>query len=307
MRVRTWLDSGAFWLVGRGRTEPHGTIAARHSDHGKSSTQAGRGPGAKSRSQPRNGHLLGSLFLFLLAAAPPPSHAEGAKAVASITESPHQAALAGGSPDIPAHNGNPTFQILYNFCSQQPNCVDGTNPMTGLVIDGQGNLYGATGTNGAGMAGTVFQITPAPTGWVEKVIYEVAAGTGPILSTGGPSMTMDASGNIYGVTVDGVFQLAPNPGNTTWTFTKIYTFCPQLGCNDGDQPNGELLIDGAGNLYGTTYQGGRYGRGTVFQLTPDPSGNTWTEKVLYSFCPIWPCTDGWNPESGLVIDSGGNL
>jgi uncharacterized repeat protein (TIGR03803 family) len=244
---------------------------------------------------------------LLLVAAPPPGHAEGAKAVASITESPHQAALVGSSPDIPAHNGNPTFQILYNFCSQQPNCVDGTNPMTGLVIDGQGNLYGATGTNGAAVGGTVFQITPTPTGWVEKVIYEVAAGTGPILPKDGPSMTMDTSGNIYDVTVDGVFQLAPNPDSTTWKFTKIYTFCPQLGCNDGDQPNGELLIDGAGNLYGTTYQGGRYGRGTVFQLTPDPSGNTWTEKVLYSFCPIWPCTDGWNPESGLVIDSGGNL
>ena len=89
----------------------------------------------------------------------------------------------------------------------------------------------------------------------------------------------------------------------------LYSFCPAgNNCTDGDLPIAGLIFDAAGNLYGTTAEGGAYGYGTVFQLQPG-AGGTWTENVLYSFCPgAWPCTDGAYPSDlGLAIDSSGNL
>jgi uncharacterized repeat protein (TIGR03803 family) len=79
--------------------------------------------------------------------------------------------------------------------------------------------------------------------------------------------------------------------------------------NDGSAPNGGLVFDGAGNIYGTTPLGGSVCSsecGTVFELSPSGNG-TWTETVVYDFCQQTACADGANPGAGLIIDSGGNL
>src|ERR1017187_7085825 len=70
----------------------------------------------------------------------------------------------------------------------------------------------------------------------------------------------------------------------------------------GASPEAGLVVNPAGNLYGTTNNGGAYTYGTVFELTPTAGG--WTEKVLYSFSNG---TDGGNPQSGLILDGTGNL
>ncbi|MGA7635138.1 MAG: choice-of-anchor tandem repeat GloVer-containing protein [Terriglobales bacterium] len=92
------------------------------------------------------------------------------------------------------------------------------------------------------------------------------------------------------------------------TEKALYNFCSQPNCVDGSVPESRLTSDGAGNFYGTTWGGGAFGSGTVFEISPDGSGG-WTETVLYSFCPDGGiCTDGAFPSYSYVIfDSVGNL
>jgi uncharacterized repeat protein (TIGR03803 family) len=86
----------------------------------------------------------------------------------------------------------------------------------------------------------------------------------------------------------------------------LYNFCAQAGCIDGSNPYAGLVMDAAGNLYGTTYESGGSLGGTVFQLAP--SGIGWTETVLYRFCQDGSsCSDGSNPRSGLLMDASGDL
>src|SRR5438445_411254 len=86
----------------------------------------------------------------------------------------------------------------------------------------------------------------------------------------------------------------------------LYKFCPQVGCTDGTNPAGGLVMDASGNLYGTTNSGGSHGGGgTVFKLAP--SGKGWTETVLYSFCAQINCPDGLFPQGRLILDESGNL
>jgi len=137
----------------------------------------------------------------------------------------------------------------------------------------------------------------------------------------GPQSTLiaDAAGNLYGTASEGgsllqcgngsgcgvVFQFIPpsQPGGQ-WAENTLYSF---LGGADGAVPNGSLVFDKAGNLYGTTQNGGACnpeGCGTIFELSPPPQpGGSWTETVLYSFGGL----SGDTPMAGLIIDSGGNL
>lgn len=89
------------------------------------------------------------------------------------------------------------------------------------------------------------------------------------------------------------------------TLTSLYSFCSQENCADGAVPGGGLIMDGAGNLFGTTSFGGQYNHGTVFELSPD--GSTWSYQVLHSFCAEDNCLDGDSPRSPLVLDGTGNL
>ncbi len=93
----------------------------------------------------------------------------------------------------------------------------------------------------------------------------------------------------------------PAPAQTE---TVLYNFCSALNCADGAGPSSSLTPDGAGNFYGTTEQGGQWGYGSVFELSPNGSGG-WNEAVLYSFTGG---ADGANPSlSYVMFDSGGNL
>jgi uncharacterized repeat protein (TIGR03803 family) len=196
--------------------------------------------------------------------------------------------------------------VLHSFSA----CTDGGEPYAGLLMDGAGNLYGTAGGGAAcGMAGTVFKIDTADNFTVLHT-FTGPDGAGP---TGG--VIMDAAGNLYGTAGGGgafsqgvVFRLDPS-GNET----VLYSF---KGGSDGDGPTSRLIMDTAGNLYGTTVVGGGSdtsgtcnsqttvsGCGTVFKL--DPSGN---ETVLYSFKGG---SDGALPfqlgDGRLVRDAAGNL
>jgi uncharacterized repeat protein (TIGR03803 family) len=199
---------------------------------------------------------------------------------------------------------------------------DGSAPETGLISDASGNLYGTTSQGGPPCpyvsstgCGVVFKLKPKSDGtWTESVLYSFKGGA----SDGYDALaglTFDKAGNLYGTTaVDGsggagdVFQLKRN-SNGTWTENILYMFSGNGP--DGVTPDSTLIFDGAGNLYGTTDQGGNmncaalYGCGVAFKLTRDP-GESWSESVLYTFCSETNCTDGKYP-GDIVFDKAGNL
>lgn len=176
---------------------------------------------------------------------------------------------------------------------------DGESPYyVDPVFDAAGNLYGTTYEGGSHDGGSVFQLTNSG-GWAETILYSFAGSDGLYPKSG---VILDAAGNVYGTTSSGgtydngsVYKLAPSGGG--WTLTTLYDF-PNAS-NDGSQPIGPLLLDSAGNLYGTASADGPAGFGTVFELSP--SGGEWTYTVLHSFP-----ADG-EPQGNLIIDSAGVL
>jgi uncharacterized repeat protein (TIGR03803 family) len=199
-------------------------------------------------------------------------------------------------------------KVLHNFTS-----TDGANPQSGLIFDAAGNLYGTTTLGGAYNLGTVFELSPTMRGgWTEKVLhsFNLNSGDGSYPESG---LIFDAAGNLYGTTLLGgtnksgtAFELSPAQGGQ-WTERVLYSFGNGI---DGAYPfYGSLIFDATGSLYGTTSSGGIYncqgngGCGTVFKLTPTVGG-AWAETVLYNFRNG---TDGYGPESGLVLDAAGNL
>ena len=160
------------------------------------------------------------------------------------------------------------------------------------------------------VSGTVWLATPA-SAQQEKVLYSF--GATPQDGTEPANLISDKAGNLYGIASEGaygngaIFELTPQKGGG-WTEKIVHSFCSQPNCTDGDDPRGTLVFDTAGNLYGTTVQGGAYGigsggYGTVFELSP-ASGGDWTHTVLYSF---GNGTDAAIPFSGLIFDASGNL
>jgi uncharacterized repeat protein (TIGR03803 family) len=248
--------------------------------------------------------------------------------------------------------------VLYRFKGSP----DGANPSGGLILDAEGNLYGLTSGGGTGDCGTLFKVTPSGT---ETVISSICStgggepngnlvmdangnfyGTAPLGGTGNsgvvfkvdadgtgsalhnfctrggsrctdgeePSggLVMDAAGNLYGTTeidfgskgtnTGALFKVTPTGKETT---LHLFSFAK------GNVPDGELILDAANNLYGTTLFGGTnvcgpsgedFGCGTIFKV--DASGK---ETVLYNFCSASGCTDGSMPSAGLFMDAKGNL
>jgi len=161
-------------------------------------------------------------------------------------------------------------------------------------------------TNGSGTVnGNVANVQVACASKL-KVLYSF--GAAPDGSNPQTNLVFDNSGNLYGVTLSGgasgagiVYKLTP--ANGQWTEKVLYDFCKQASCADGGTSHAALVFDAAGNLYGTTSQGGAYSFGVVFKLAPQPNG-TWKYSVLYSF---GNGTDGKNPFGGVIFDSAGNL
>ena len=183
-----------------------------------------------------------------------------------------------------------TETVLYSFTGG----ADGGDPYTSLIRDAKGNLYGTALLGGAYGHGAVFEITKKG---VEKTLYSFAGGT---TDGQGPAATLllDSTGNLYGTTIYGgstgngtVFELTP-----AGVETILYSFA---GGNDGAYPYSNLVRDKQGNFYGTTYQGGAEGDGTVYELTPGG-----TETVLYTFTGG---NDGGDPFDGLLRTGNGTL
>ncbi len=142
----------------------------------------------------------------------------------------------------------------------------------------------------------------------EEVLYSFQHGSGGTLPLG--NLILDKAGNLYGVAEQGgasndgaVYKLTRGTGGH-WTERVLYGF---RGGSDGSSPQGSLMFDRAGNLYGTTYGGGNSscfgGCGTVFELTPAENG-PWSETILYTFTGG---ADGGLPKAGLVLDASGNF
>jgi uncharacterized repeat protein (TIGR03803 family) len=203
----------------------------------------------------------------------------------------------------PVAGGHWTLKVLHNF----GNGTDGSIPQGSLIFDASGNLYGLTIQGGAYNSGTAFELSPQSAGpWRETILhsfnFDGTDGYGPV---GG--LTFDAAGNLYGNTSGGgahnngaVFMLSPDSG--TWDETLLHSFGSG---EDGSTPQiGGLIIDGSGNLFGTTSYGGSYNDGTVFEISP-AAGGTWTEEVIFSF--NGHSMEGFFPSSGLIFDSADNL
>lgn len=186
---------------------------------------------------------------------------------------------------------------------------DGAGTFAGVIFDFAGNLYGVTGSGGLYGYGNVFELSPSSGGgWTEKIIHNFNQdGTDGTYPFGG--LVFDTAGNLYGTTTYGgannqgvVFELTPS--GSLWTETIIHSFFTGVG--DGANPEGTLIIDAAGNLYGTAPDGGAFGTdfyGVVFKLSPG-TGGTWTETVIHSF---GHGSDGNTPQAALLMDSSGNL
>jgi uncharacterized repeat protein (TIGR03803 family) len=222
-------------------------------------------------------------------------------------------------------------KVLYSFQGG----TDGQLPVGSIVFDSAGNLYGATTQGGAtncsplADCGTVFQLTPPPKQgdpWTETVLYTFKGakyGDGDEPAGG---LLIDSQGNLYGTTAYGgtgdcvllgveggcgtVFELSPpSEKGGAWTETILYSFPT---AKQGYLPNGDLVFDSAGNLYGATQYGGGKGTtcdrfyqycGAVFELSPPKAkGGKWTEEVLHAFAGG---TDGANPNGGLVLNGNG--
>jgi uncharacterized repeat protein (TIGR03803 family) len=203
----------------------------------------------------------------------------------------------------PAADGRWIKKVLYSFKGKH----DGSAPSSGLIFDGKGNLYGMTSAGGERNLGAVIQLTPASGGsWTERVLYSFQGGDDGAQPHGG--LIFDAAGNLYGTTALGgaaqggtVFMLTPDSSGS-WSETVLYTF---TGGADGGLPLDSVAFDLAGNLYGTTVEGGSDAAGTVFSLKPTALG-AWRETVLHSFDgPL--SKDGINPEAPVIFDKTGNL
>ena len=179
--------------------------------------------------------------------------------------------------------------VLHSFTGG----ADGGSPYAGVIRDSSGNLYGTTEFGGMAGQGVVFELSPAGS---ETVLYSFTGGADGDSPSGG--VIRDSSGNLYGTTETGgttgagvVFMLSP-----AGVETVLYSF---TGEADGGYPNGPLLRDSSGNLYGTAKVGGTAGQGVVFMVSAAGS-----ETALYSFTGG---ADGGSPQAGLISDPDGGL
>jgi uncharacterized repeat protein (TIGR03803 family) len=194
-----------------------------------------------------------------------------------------------------------TWKNLYTFTGS----YDGAQPQSGVIRDVAGNLYGTTLTCGDPQCdhfGTVFELTSrAGLCWAEQSLHIFGGTDGKYPEAG---LTVDANGNMYGATVEGgsnqggtIFEMSPGSGG--WTFQVLYNL---TGGGNSVGPSRNLALDAAGNLYGTTYSEGAFGRGSVFKLSPGSGG--WTYTSLHDFTGG---NDGGYPLSNVSMDASGNL
>ncbi len=198
-----------------------------------------------------------------------------------------------------------TFSVIHNFTGG----ADGEFPYAGVTIGPSGVMYGTASGGGTGNVGTVFKLSQVNSSWVFSPLYEFTRGSDGRTPYGG--VVVGPNGALYGATDEGgensygtVFELRPPASFCRsvlcyWNETVLYNF---TGTPDGEYPLYEnLAFDQAGDIYGTTSEGGMYGYGTTFELTP--TGGGYTESILHNF---GSGTDGEYPYAGVVLDTAGN-
>lgn len=209
-----------------------------------------------------------------------------------------------------------TFTVLHTFMGD-----DGSSPYAGVTVDRAGNLYGTTKYGGVANCdlgcGVLFKLAPQGSGWNFTPLYKFSGpsdGKSPIAR-----IVFGPDGRLYGTTLVGgnttvnggtVFTLTPPPtvcrASCYWVKTTLWLF----GQNNGDGHNpgyGDLVFDAAGNIYGTTEEGGTtqpacgLGCGTVYMLSR--SQGLWSETLIYQFGN----GPGYHPYAGVAFDGNGNL
>ncbi len=210
-----------------------------------------------------------------------------------------------------------TETVLYSFCATS-SCSDGNRPSSPVVFDSTGALYGTTaGSVPDGIAGTIYRLDPT-TGSL-STLYAFSGGADGADPVGG--VVFGKGGSLYGTTTYGGistgtcgssdsngtvfrFDIASRQLTTIFAFPTGETAPCWIG---GKNPVAGLLVDSAGNLYGTAAAGAS-GGGVVFKLAPNGK-KPWKESVLYAFCAVGPnyCIDGAGPNGPLVQDQTGQL
>jgi uncharacterized repeat protein (TIGR03803 family) len=192
-----------------------------------------------------------------------------------------------------------SMNVLYNF--PQNSIDDGAGPIAALTPDAAGNLYTTTNLGGQYSNGSVVELSPDGGGWDATTLYNFTGRTDGSRPAYGP-LIFDNSGNLYGVTNLGgaygygtVYELSPSGGGS-WTEAVLYSF-PNDPYNS--YPTNGLIMDSAGNLYGTLYDWLDFKTqpGAVFELSP--SNGSWTENVIYEFHP--------GNDAGLTMDAAGDI
>ncbi|MGB9257600.1 MAG: choice-of-anchor tandem repeat GloVer-containing protein [Candidatus Korobacteraceae bacterium] len=192
--------------------------------------------------------------------------------------------------------------VLYNFYQAG---VGLSTPWAGVIFDAAGNMYGTTTEGGAGGCpspgcGAVYKLTRTGVSWTATIIYSFTGYSDGAVPYAG--LVMNSAGDLYGASFysgglyqgyGAIFELINSGGN--WSERTLYDF---QGGNDGGNPEGGLIIDAAGNLYGGTSEAnGNYLTGVAFELSP--SGSNWTYSVLASF--------NGSIVANLSLDSAGDL
>jgi uncharacterized repeat protein (TIGR03803 family) len=204
--------------------------------------------------------------------------------------------------ELSPSGGKWTEKVIHFFATNY-------RPLSGLIINKAGDMFGETGGSATGVGGSIFGMKNESTGWKFETLFNFDGTDGGVPLAG---LIFDNAGNLYGMTGSGgavccgtVFELQRG-ANNTWTNSVLYSFG---GLTDGGFPNAPLVSNASGKLYGTTMAGGdlscgsdNEGCGVVFELTL--SRGIWTETVLHSFTDS---PDGNNPQAGMTFDKAGNL
>lgn len=214
----------------------------------------------------------------------------------------------------PKVGGGWDYTVLYDFPA---NRAFGVYPEQ-MIVDTAGNLYGATIGGGTAEAGVVFKLTPNAdrSAWTETVLHNFTYNSVPrgrlVYAGSAQGQLYDGVSPFYGVAENGgthgrgnAYSMAFVGGN--WVYGDLYDFCAVGGkrCIDGADLLRGMVMDASGNLYGGAVSGGHKNKGVAFKLSPN--GATWSETVLYTFCSIHRCVDGYSPGGPFAMDGLGNL